>query len=89
MSGGRLRFILELHPHAVIDAHQRGLIYLKAAGAQAPRFKSRNDPRPIERTAMKTDADLKRDVIAELGWDPAVKSTSIPNSSPMQLIRVT
>ena len=26
---------------------------------------------------MKTDADLKRDVTAELAWDPAVKSTAI------------
>ncbi len=26
---------------------------------------------------MKTDADLKRDVMAELDWDPAVKSTAI------------
>jgi osmotically-inducible protein OsmY len=26
---------------------------------------------------MKTDADLKRDVMAELAWDPAVKSTAI------------
>ena len=26
---------------------------------------------------MKTDADLKRDVAAELAWDPAVKSTAI------------
>jgi len=26
---------------------------------------------------MKTDTDLKRDVVAELGWDPAVKSTEI------------
>lgn len=26
---------------------------------------------------MKTDADLKRDVMAELAWDPAVKSTTI------------
>ena len=26
---------------------------------------------------MKTDADLKRDVITELGWDPAVRSTAI------------
>ncbi len=26
---------------------------------------------------MKTDADLKRDVVAELAWDPAVKSTAI------------
>lgn len=26
---------------------------------------------------MKTDADLKRDVTAELGWDPAVKSNAI------------
>ena len=26
---------------------------------------------------MKTDADLKRDVVAELNWDPAVKSTAI------------
>ena len=26
---------------------------------------------------MKTDADLKRDVTAELAWDPAVKSTAV------------
>src|SRR5215203_4243446 len=26
---------------------------------------------------MKTDADLKRDVMAELAWDPAVKSTAV------------
>ena len=26
---------------------------------------------------MKTDADLKRDVAAEIGWDPAIKSTAI------------
>ena len=26
---------------------------------------------------MKTDVDLKRDVTAELGWDPAAKSTAI------------
>lgn len=26
---------------------------------------------------MKTDSDLKRDVVAELTWDPAVKSTAI------------
>ena len=26
---------------------------------------------------MKTDADLKREVEAELAWDPAVKSTAI------------
>jgi osmotically-inducible protein OsmY len=26
---------------------------------------------------MKTDADLKRDVVAELNWDPAVKSTAV------------
>lgn len=26
---------------------------------------------------MKTDADLKRDVMAELAWDPAVKATAI------------
>jgi osmotically-inducible protein OsmY len=26
---------------------------------------------------VKTDADLKRDVITELGWDPAVRSTAI------------
>ena len=26
---------------------------------------------------MKIDADLKGDVTAELGWDPAVKSTAI------------
>ena len=26
---------------------------------------------------MKTDADLKRDVTAELTWDPAVKATAI------------
>ena len=26
---------------------------------------------------MKTDADLKKDVIAELAWDPAVDSTAI------------
>src|SRR5690348_17090098 len=26
---------------------------------------------------MKSDADLKRDVIAELAWDPAVKSNEI------------
>ena len=26
---------------------------------------------------MKTDADLNRDVTAELAWDPAVKATAI------------
>ena len=26
---------------------------------------------------MKTDANLKKDVTAELAWDPAVKSTAI------------
>ena len=26
---------------------------------------------------MKTDADLKRDVTAELAWDPSVKATAI------------
>lgn len=26
---------------------------------------------------MKTDAELKKDVIAELNWDPAVVSTAI------------
>jgi osmotically-inducible protein OsmY len=26
---------------------------------------------------VKTDADLKRDVVAELAWDPAVKSTTV------------
>ena len=26
---------------------------------------------------MKTDAQLKNDVLAELGWDPAIKATDV------------
>ena len=33
--------------------------------------------RERKETTVKTDADLKRDVTAELAWDPAVKSTAI------------
>ena len=67
----------------------RAVIHIKAERAQTPRLKrgppsTRRDgyePRPCnpyERNAIvKTDADLKRDVTAELAWDPAVRSTAI------------
>ena len=68
---------------------QRPLIYIKARGAQTPKFdRGLRSDLPVPRKSLpfdrcernfivKTDADLKIDVTAELGWDPAVKSTAI------------
>ena len=65
------------------------MIYIKGCRAQTPRLKrarlsTRQDlcePNPCNpserKVIVKTDADLKRDVTAELAWDPAVKSTAI------------
>jgi osmotically-inducible protein OsmY len=51
------------------------LIELNDFRRRAPRLQGFGPQ--LKGTTMKTDADLKKDVIAELTWDPAVRATAI------------